>query len=85
MKISAGCIYTYRQVDRKFYMEVKELELLETILRKKNEVGRLCLLDFLNWRRGRLSNKWRWSGWTSVEQREDPCPKLTSHTKIYSK
>lgn len=29
MKISAGCIYTYRQVGRKFYMEVKELELLK--------------------------------------------------------
>lgn len=29
MKILARCIYTYRQVDCKFYMEVKELDLLK--------------------------------------------------------
>lgn len=29
MKILAGCIYTYRQVDCKFYMEAKELDLLK--------------------------------------------------------
>lgn len=73
VKILAGYIYTYRQVDCKFYMEAKELDLLKTILRKKNEVGRVCLFDFLSGE----EVEWCWDNWTSVSR--EKVLALTSH------
>lgn len=53
-------------------------------MRKKNEVGRICLLDFLSG--GEVDSPTNGAGAAGRdEQREDPCPKLTSDTKIYSK
>lgn len=46
MKISAGCIYTYRQVSRKFYMEVKELELLKQFWARRMKLEDFVYLIF---------------------------------------
>lgn len=46
MKISAGCIYTYRQVGRKFYMEVKELELLKQFWGRRMKLEDFVYLIF---------------------------------------
>ena len=46
MKISAGCIYTYRQVGRKLYREVKELELLKQFWGRRMKLEDFVYLIF---------------------------------------
>ena len=46
MKILAGCIYAYRQVDCKFYMEVKELDLLKQFWERRMKLEEFAYLIF---------------------------------------
>ena len=46
MKILARCIYTYRQVDCKFYMEVKELDLLKQFWERRMKLEEFVYLIF---------------------------------------
>jgi len=46
MKILARCIYTYRQVDCKFYMEVKELDLLKQFWERRMKLEESVYLIF---------------------------------------
>ena len=46
MKNLAGCVYTYRQVDCKFYMEAKELDLLKQFGERRMKLEEFVYLIF---------------------------------------